>query len=263
MNKIIDLSPMAIEFLLYSYFGIVNEEVMEEEDVALKCAHRAYLDLCRTIEFNEELKGIKGSEEKCSKYIKAEFCNIICLTIVSQIKEVLYNNEKSFDDKHKTICSNIITKANSVMFKWKNEEYEKILVNDLTYGQVQKWLNMTLKYLYLLGVWKDELSSLKDELHIPVDSFVMEAANKDDRFKVNIPYKNKEGKGKYSENNSKPWSGWDFKEYVDFQNSFKNCSRIEWESENWIKIAQERRFNEQNKLVETIKANKVEVKVNE
>lgn len=261
MHKVNSLSPMAIDFLLYSYFGIKNDD-MEEDEFALKCAQRAYLDLCRTIEFNVELKAHKGIEEKFAKYIKKEFCNIISKLIADQIKEILLKDDQNFDSKHDEICKNLKTKASSIMFKKTDGEYEKVLAKDLTYGQVQKWLNITIKYLLLLDVWKDKFELVKDELHIPVDSFVMEAANKDENLNIDIPYKNKKAKGKYSENISKPWSDWEFDEYIEFQNSFKNCSRIEWETINWINIAEARKSDELEKLNEVVQ-NRVKVEIKE
>lgn len=46
----------------------------------------------------------------------------------------------------------------------------------LTYGQAQKWINMTLKYLAVLG--HEQVNQVYKMLHVPIDSVVFDEAKK-------------------------------------------------------------------------------------
>lgn len=219
---------MVLEFLKYAYFNITKGDSMN--DILSKCANKAYMDLCRTIKF----KTVDGN-------IKAEYKAKICDMLVNEYN-VLINAVKIADDKqtvfdceHKRICDGII------------KTYSEI--SEFTYGQAQKWLNMTFKYVILI----EEDSILKSYLHIPVDSYIMQAVGSDNPklkhcLKLEcIPQKNGTV-GKYSEISSKPWSKWDYEEYIAFQNCIRKAISessysfpIEWENQAWIEVAEYRK----------------------
>lgn len=219
---------MVNEFLMYAYFGITKAD---PKDIILKkSAERAYLDLCRTIKFKTE------NEDAKTTY-KAKICGMLVKEY-----EVLLNAVESSDDKqsafnseHKRICEEII-KAYSEISK-------------LTYGQAQKWLNMMLKYVLLV----EGDSVLKDYLHIPVDSYIMQTVGSDNPklkhcLKLECVPKKDGTVGKYSESNSKPWSKWNYDEYIAFQNAVRTAvsesdynSPIEWENDAWIEVAEFRK----------------------
>ena len=93
----------------------------------------------------------------------------------------------------------------------------------LTYGQAQKWINMTIKYLYLFGGYT--FDSVFEELHIPVDNYILDIANE----KVGI------------DRPKKPWSKWEEEQYRNYQNEIKSKIKIApliWEFENWLDVAQ-------------------------
>lgn len=135
-----------------------------------------------------------------------------------------------------------------------NEEKQKFY-----YGQAQKWLNMTMKYMWLTGLWKDEFDRLLPMLHIPVDSFIIEAVwhegfeedgrgwIKDEdvqKLSVNLPCENTKRKGKYADDKTVSWSKWNDSEYINFQTSLRSWCKDEapiiWEGRAWIKIANRR-----------------------
>jgi hypothetical protein len=219
---------MVLEFLKYAYFNITKGDDMN--DILSKCANKAYMDLCRTIRFKTD----DGN-------IKAEYKTKIYDMLVNNY-DVLINAVKSTDDKqtvfdkeHKRICEEICSKYSEI--------------SEFTYGQAQKWLNMMLKYVLLI----EEDSILKSYLHIPVDSYIMQAVGSDNPklkycLKLEcVPQKNGTV-GKYSESGSKPWSKWNYEEYIAFQNCIRAAisesnysSPIEWENQAWIEVAEYRK----------------------
>lgn len=222
---------MVNEFLNYSYFGILNTD--QKSDIIRKCTERAYLDLCRTIHFT--------TDDKNARY---EYKAVVCDMFLNEY-DVLENavnycsadNDKQniFDREHKRICEEIYRKYSEI--------------SEFTYGQAQKWLNMTLKYVLMF----EEDSVLKNYLHIPVDSYIMQSVGSDNPklkycLKLECVPKKNGTTGKYSKSSSKPWSKWNYEEYIDFQKHIRNAvsesdysSPIEWENKAWIETAEYRK----------------------
>ena len=219
---------MVLEFLKYAYFNITKGDSMN--DILRKCANKAYMDLCRTIRFKTEDGNIKAE-------YKTKICDMLVNNYDALTDAVKSSVDKQtvFDKEHNRICEEII------------KTYSEI--SEFTYGQAQKWLNMMLKYVLLI----EENSALKSYLHIPVDSYIMQSVGSDNPklkycLKLEcIPQKNCTV-DKYSESTSKPWSKWDYEEYIAFQNSIRTAiaesdynSPIEWENEAWIEVAEYRK----------------------
>lgn len=136
------------EFLWYSYFNRRYDDLFVNVDEAMKvCAERAYLDLCRTLRF-------KTKDESHTAF-RDDVVNIIVKNINN-----LISDSGEFDTRHNELCEKIINAANS----------QGILKDDFNYGQAQKWLNMTLKYMLLMGFWDEKLQPIIAFLHVPVDS---------------------------------------------------------------------------------------------
>lgn len=222
---------MVLEFLKYAYFNITKGDDMN--DILSKCANKAYMDLCRTIKFKTDDGNIKAEYKTkiCDKLVQGY--DVLCNAVNACSPE----NEKQeiFDKEHNRICEEII------------KTYSEI--SEFTYGQAQKWLNMTFKYVLMI----EGNSVLKSYLHIPVDSYIMQAVGSDIPdlkycLKLECVPKKNGTVGKYSENSSKPWSKWDYEEYIAFQNSIRTAiaesdynSPIEWENEAWIEVAEYRK----------------------
>lgn len=191
------------------------------------CAHRAYRDFCR------RLAGIAQNSDK-QKWREA-----VEEYIDKRIKELLSKTDtdkKNFDIWHKDTCEGILKFSNDSVFR---------NIPLKTYGLAQKWLNMTLKYMIIMGKWEKDMKAIIPFLHVPVDSYIMEAASTE--LGILLYTKNHELQP-YNKNQSMPWSKW--KKYVvyeTFQEQIvkkledKNISPIEWEGPAWIKIAEERK----------------------
>ena len=159
------------DFYVFSYFGVSFEELKNNREEAIKrCAHRAYRDLNRTLVF---YKDPEDSEEK-----RKSFCDTIAERI-SQLTPELITNKEQFDCRHHHLCSAIVSCANSTDIlkdipASNNNPQKKCY--PFYYGQAQKWVNMTLKYMYLLGLWERDFSKIKSKLHVPVDKYILKIA---------------------------------------------------------------------------------------
>jgi len=158
------------ETLLIFFFGKYN-------DYKIAGVNRAYRDFSRTIrtkEYNEfEYKNLKT---KTSNIIVQELSQLL-------IREF---SKEEFDDFHKQVCKKI--KKN-----W----------TKLYDGQIQKWVNMTLKYWLLMGkeyIGNIELNS--KWFHIPIDSLVLAEFFNEKYPKI-------------------PWSRIDYDTYFEYQVRFR------------------------------------------
>ena len=113
---------------------------------------RAYRD------FNRTLKGLPQTEEERNvlreKWIAA---------LGSKITELLsheFTEQEEFTKWHQSTCYRLRTA---------NESYH------LSQGQAQKWINMTLKYLFALGETRvSGISKNYAFFHIPIDNIIQE-----------------------------------------------------------------------------------------
>ncbi len=48
------LNEVKIDELIYFVFGIKYGDTLNDKDALKACANRAYLDMCRTLRFNDE-----------------------------------------------------------------------------------------------------------------------------------------------------------------------------------------------------------------
>lgn len=220
-----ELGNDATNFLLYSYFGMDPEKLKEkkDEEVINNCAKKAYLDLCRTLRFNDK-------DETKHQTFRDDICKLIEEKIYGLLQN-MSNKKFDFDKEYYDILDYI---------QREGEKKKDVLKKTFTYGQAQKWLNMTMKYMWLLGLWENKFNNVLSALHVPVDSYIIEAACKE-----NIFSKTKKPTSEY-----KSWSTWDRTQYEEFQDALHDASLssnaekitpIEWECSAWIRIAEERR----------------------
>lgn len=243
----------AFDFLLYSYFGIKESDLKpQSKKVPYICAKRAYLDLARTVKYNyssselEEMKSKKSSEEdkdKANNFIESKnnLIKNICKNILSPIEtkegEISFKNS-DFDDWHKAKCEEIKEKMNG-NYETVNNSYEKVLEESFTIGQAQKWVNMTLKYLWLLNALP---TGVKPEyLHVPIDSYIIEIAyDNKNKFENAL--------GLLEEKPEESWSKLSkYEEYFKIQKAIREAIKtnttnetipIKWESLAWIEVAE-------------------------
>lgn len=151
----VNMNGLSVEmqnFLLSGYFGDVTEG-----NIGKLCVNRAYQDVCRTIPYRYSLEKIKDrkNEPAIKKFVeKKKLFYAEIETILSEVKA---------SDKPITLIETV---------KQKSGNYSEIFREDgFTYGQAQKWVNMTLKYLWLFG----KCPIAEEELDVPLDSYIIHA----------------------------------------------------------------------------------------
>ena len=243
-NKISDYRT--IDFLCFYLLGVTQADIdgsdkMPDHDLLFKCANRAYLDLNRTLKFQKVSEKDKENYKELQKQ-KSRFRKVISEIIVDRIADLMGKEPENYNEWHKETCKKVIDKAKE--YEQKNW-LQKNGKDGCYYGQAQKWVNMTIKYMWVTGRWKDKLDKLMKDLHVPVDSYIIEGVwNRDGWEDVlkGILVNGKEKSGRFSSDKVVPWSKWDETQYKDFQVALrtklkKEQTPFEWEEETWIEIA--------------------------
>lgn len=186
------------KFLFKYYFKISTEESKDFNTALGKCVDRAYQDFNRTLRFKSKNE---DDRKKFKENTKEKLCEI-----VKELKDAEY-----FDAKHKDCCEQLLKCANDT----------QKLAKPFTYGQAQKWINMTFKYLWLMGYCEE----IEKELHVPIDNIIIDKAKENG---VNPP-------------SSESWSNWnDYTIYENYQKKLQEfadkiaVTKIQWEYDNWI-----------------------------
>lgn len=182
------------DFLWFSYFGITKDEAGRDRDLRIsRCINRAYLDLSRTVRYSisttdlEKMKSSKSDEDRDRTLSfdkqKQLFVGEVKNDLSTRISDLLAANPanpaeyfEGIDSKgskswHRAACDTMRNKAN-------NPSGDLPLLkpnHQFTYGQAQKWVNMSLKYLYVMGF--DDMGHIEQVIHVPVDSLIIDAAN--------------------------------------------------------------------------------------
>lgn len=232
MSKIMHNEEL-YNFLIYSVFGIVDED--ENLDKKIKCAHRAYRDLARTLRYkysSSELEHAKKDPDVAKfKKDRDSWVKEICEELINSIEG--FPKDGDFNQWHKDKCGELIKKT-----KGKDLFKEG---HSFTWGHAQKWLNMTLKYLWLMDLLPEEISPRS--LHVPIDSYILDALKEKPLF---------EGSIKASKYNGQAWSAMSEDNYKQLQSEIRampkeeNESPIEWEGRVWIKMANKGNSNKSN-----------------
>lgn len=169
------LEDMATDFLWATYFGITKKDAEDDKKTAAYCcADRAYRDLCRVISYRYSSSTIEKDKKKYSDYIdkKSKFREDVCNYIITSIKKI----DGNYDTFHRNTCRGIISLSK------KEEYYTELFKKDknkkigLNYGLTQKWLNMTIKNMLVMGMWGEILNKYMGDIHIPLDSYIFDAA---------------------------------------------------------------------------------------
>lgn len=188
----IKIDQDVISFLRAVYFGGGNDDFA-------KAVNRAYLDFNRTLRF-----------ENCAKEIRLELKELVIKLLKDEIVKMLENvkSQESYDEWHESVCE---------------EMSEIYLTQGVSFcvGQSQKWLNMTLKYLYVLGY--NEFSEVFSYLHVPVDKYIFDIVKKE----LNI----KKTKGAWSRIDN-------YSDYLNYQISIRekiDVAPLRWELNEWTR----------------------------
>lgn len=194
-KNIVSVDEDILKFLKAAYFG-------DFSDCYKAACNRAYRDMNRTIRFGELSS---NDREDLKKEVKEK--------LKDEIKDNLnkISSQEEFDDWHEKVCDQI------------KEIYKEKGIT-LTYGQAQKWINMTIKYLYVLEA--KTFDGVFEYLHVPIDNYVLDIAKEElgvERIK-------------------EAWSKLDvYEEYLKYQENIKEkigeIAPLRWEFRNWLKAA--------------------------
>lgn len=195
-------------------------------------------------ELNEKLK------EKAAELLKDRIINILVPKTSNQENPNLCNETSSvkadYDEWHYCTCNELYENYKNVKHGENKEAF--------SYGNAQKWVNMTVKYLYVFyniyapenpehdfsTEWKAVLDNYGKDFHVPIDNYILEniwdkalqnceSGEKrkcdKDRWRCMLGYIVKDEKKIHSENyNSEKviaWSKWDSTKYKNFQEKIK------------------------------------------
>ena len=229
-----------------------------QDDPITWASNKAYLDMNRTMTFRE---GDSGKTEKVKRKIQKKRNRwrdgVTCTIICKRINEL--ENCNDFDQWHKETCKRMI----SFYSDTKDENGQSILVSrkknkrtdketTLSVGQAQKWLNMTLKYLWLLdrlGLLEDDLSSFvrkyQSFFHVPLDSYIIRYIKRESKQKRNKDFPEYNGLNNSYSIDGFSGSEWSkincYEKYKKYQIeirkdlSKRNMIPLQWELEHWHK----------------------------
>ena len=221
------------------------------DDCFTWASNKAYLDMNRTMTFKDvpqnNTKGEKNRVDKLRKSWRDEGT------------EIIKRNSKfftvEFTEWHKKVCKELIDYYSNDKLVEKKNNNRTEQPTKLTYGQAQKWLNMTLKYLWLLNrlkLIKDKntiefINKYEKSFHVPLDSYILKYVAKKDKSNSN----------KFSPSNDNGLkSNVDFNDYwnlfgsawshIDNQDEYYNYQKrlakaiikgspLEWELIHWHK----------------------------
>ena len=176
------------EFFWYVNFGITKTNAKKDPEKALEaCIDSAYKDSCRNINYKRSLSELEamlkkdspGSEKQIAENYKAlkEVFLQKCISVIRNcINDLLISYNIDFDSWHKELCTG--EGAYDIRL---NDVPPGLFENDnigLTIGQCQKWVNMTLKNMLIMGMWDDSLLKYEREIHIPIDDKIQLEAKK-------------------------------------------------------------------------------------
>ena len=190
----------SLEFLKAVYFG-------SEANPYVAAAKRAYLDMNRTIRFN----GLADEKRK-------ELHDFVCSFLQMGIKKLEANPPRlqgQYDAWHCSTCELI------------QKEYTDAGVQFFI-GQSQKWLNMTMKYLYIIGACS--FDGYFEFLHIPLDNYIFDISARE--LSVAKP--------------NKAWSRMENydDEYLAYEKrlwkAIGDTAPLRWEFRAWMKEARKR-----------------------
>ena len=211
--KTINIAGYSIEFLLNDYFGI-NIKATKEEiiDAAINKAYNEATMRNALLQKNEKVKNKDGNDEYQKLYKNTENvrkeCNKqakkICVGVLKWFVTYLqreYFDKNEYDELHKSVCNILVAggHANNLDFMGYDNVYDENLESKkqdknvgkfyeldkmhqpyFTIGNAQKWVNMTMKNLYILrGIFEKELEFIdkwEPVLHIPIDNFILYGA---------------------------------------------------------------------------------------
>lgn len=177
----------------------------DSSDLIPIVSRRAYRDLSRTIH------GM-GSHPNVSELRSAVDESLT--TFVRNLKDI--STREDFDAAHKQWCENAIR----LFQQYPHPDREWAF----SHGQAQKWLNMALKYLAVVG--HTPINHVYEFLHVPLDRIIYQQGTR-----IGVPYP------------KTAWSRLTVDQYVSYQRDLKDkieakfgtsYAVLDWEADEWI-----------------------------
>ncbi len=246
--KLEELEKYRNDFLLFAYFGALYNErsdATSKSSALTVCIERAYRDINRTLGFTyttEELKKKNSSDKKEFDKLKVNFKQGAGERLQKRVDLIIRADIKAgndnFDKWHKDACTELVELAKS----WPEGKLKLFKDKGFTYGHAQKWVNMTLKNMLIMGLWDNELLKYVNCLHIPIDSYILSAAGKSKTEKI---HEDCSVNGLDVKDNLGKWSKIDnYDAYKNYQEQIRESlqslkmSPIKWEGLAWIAQAE-------------------------
>ena len=199
--KEITVSKDVWDTMLYLYFGVTD-------NFYTAASARAYLDFCRTIKF-------AASSNESERLQARTYVDRIIENKCADIADAGITSQNKYDEWHKELCEEIVGR------------YAKVCDNQFCIGQAQKWVNMTVKYLYLID--GECVKLIFPFAHVPLDNYVFAAAKEH----LDLPY-----------DHLIPWSKInDYSIYLGYQKELReilkdlNTTPLRWELVYWLEEA--------------------------
>jgi len=186
------------------YRNLLYFAIGDPDNILIQSSRKAYRDMCRTLRLNgESLLDIRNNVDD------------FLFTQINSLIEKSELNQTDFDAWHKSVCLEII--------RFYYDKYPMFSI-----GQAQKWLNMTLKYFYVSQI-DQRVNKVSDYFHVPLDNYINE---------ILINNNLSSFIGAWSKMSS-------YDDYMNIQKNIrlniKNQSPIDWEMEQWLKAAVDRK----------------------
>ena len=244
----------AIEFLLFNYFGLTIEDGSNQDTIIQKAVELAYADATNQGAFNALFspKNIPSEEQDNIHLLKNDVKELASV-LKEKVKD-LYDNNAAFDEWHKKLCLSILEKYKGLC----QAKACPSACSFFLYGNAQKWVNMTIKNLYVISgaylavgtnnPFFNKVASRSGEYHIPLDNLILGEVFKQELLgdRENSPIKKSGRKDpSYSivdvRNETKQKYPWSQIPSPDFYETFREKLEeaiqeppIEWECKNWI-----------------------------
>lgn len=140
------------EYLFRLYFG-------SDTDLIRACIIRAYLDFNRTLHGLWKIENAGAIKNKAIDLLKSQL-HALKLLLAKPITSA------QFDDWHKITCERLIS-------HYKENGFHFFV------GQAQKWVNMTLKYMFTFGDQRiPGYEKARPYCHAPIDNIVLQKLSK-------------------------------------------------------------------------------------
>ncbi len=224
------MNNIAKDFLTYSYLGVTHDQC-DWEMLLANSIDRACKDATNQGAYNtivkENMRRLSAEQKKKSRK-----------DLAGMYGKLIGGHYSDYDEWHRKACS-MLRDA----FKSKELPF--------SYGNAQKWVNMTSKYLYIAyaldlvsGQERSVLKKYMKDFHVPIDSYILEGlkfTDIDDLIESNT------------------WSRWeDSDKYYKLQEVLRERyvrdeeTVIVWENKLWTTVAQYRKANDKASIKETI-----------